>query len=115
MKTTLPGYKHLSVLLLALTLGFWALPAKAQTYGNEWIVPSQTYYKIGTTQNGIHRLTYDWLTTNIPGISAINPQQLKLYRRGQEQSVYVQGEADGTLDAGDFVEFYGQRNDGKLT
>ena len=37
-----------------------------------------------------------------------------MYFRGEEQYIYVEGEADGVLDAGDYIEFYGLGNDGWL-
>ncbi|MGV3586471.1 MAG: C25 family cysteine peptidase [Adhaeribacter sp.] len=84
---------------------------QAQNYGNEWIDYSQTYYKIKVIRNGIHRLDYNFL--NNAGLSAANPQKLQLFRRGKEVPLFVNGETDGRLDAGDYVEFYGERNDGK--
>ena len=99
---------HLFLLLLFFATVF---TARAQTYGNEWINYTQTYYKIKVTRNGIHRLDYNFL--NNAGLSAANPQKLQLFRRGKEVALFVNGENDGRLDAGDYVEFYGERNDGK--
>ncbi|MCX2740147.1 C25 family cysteine peptidase [Pontibacter anaerobius] len=39
---------------------------------------------------------------------------MQLFRRGKEVAIYVAGEADGRLDAQDYMEFYGERNDGVL-
>ncbi|GEO07010.1 hypothetical protein AAE02nite_46740 [Adhaeribacter aerolatus] len=84
---------------------------QGQTFGNEWVNYSQAYYKIKVTRNGIHRLDYNFL--NNAGLSAANPQKLQLFRSGKEVAIVVNGEADGRLDTGDYVEFYGERNDGK--
>lgn len=87
--------------------------AGAQTkFGNEWIDYSQTYYKIKVAKSGLYRLDYTYLSN--AGLSAADPRKLQLWRRGQQVAIQVEGEADGTLNPGDFVEFYGERNDGKL-
>ncbi|WP_147275657.1 hypothetical protein [Adhaeribacter pallidiroseus] len=98
---------------LSLIVLWFGLTAKGQVqYGNEWINYSQTYYKIKVAKSGIYRLDHTYLTN--AGLGSINPQNLQLWRRGQEVAVHVEGEADGTLNPGDYLEFYGERNDGKL-
>ncbi len=87
--------------------------ATAQTtYGNDWIKHDQTYYKIKITQTGLYQLNHDYL--NQLGLAGVNPQNLQLFRRGKEVAIHVAGEADGKLDQQDYVEFYGERNDGVL-
>ena len=89
--------------------------ANAQTpYGNEWLNPAQTYLRIGTTQDGWYRLNAAELRKQGLDLTKIPAQSLQLFRRGQEVAMHVSGEADGRLDSLDFVEFYGQRNDGWL-
>jgi hypothetical protein len=85
--------------------------AQSGPYGNEWIVPSQQYYKVKVTRDGIHRLDYNYLTQ--AGLTGIDPSRLQLWRRGREVAVY-QGGARGVFDANTYLEFYGQRNDGQL-
>ncbi|MCC3159458.1 C25 family cysteine peptidase [Hymenobacter sp. 15J16-1T3B] len=99
-------------LLLALVASGVVARAQSGPYGNEWIVPTQTYYKIKVTQDGIYRLDYTYLTQ--AGLSgAVNPQRLQLWRRGQQVARYIGGNRT-QLDATTYVEFFGQRNDGKL-
>jgi len=87
----------------------------AQTpYGNDWINANQTYYKIKVTQKGIYRLNYTTLNQQIPTLSSINPKNFQLFKNGKEVAIYVQGEDDNTFDSGDFIEFYGEPNDGTL-
>ncbi|WP_082685158.1 C25 family cysteine peptidase [Hymenobacter sedentarius] len=97
--------------LLVLALSGPAALAQSGPYGNEWIVPSQQYYKVRVTQDGIHRLSYQYLTQ--AGLSNIDPSRLQLWRRGREVAVY-QGGARTVFDANTYLEFYGQRNDGQL-
>lgn len=99
--------------VVLLLLGVVITSAQAQaTYGNEWIKHSQTYYKIRVTQTGLHQLDYNYLSQL--GLSDVNPKNLQLYRRGKEVAIYVAGEADGKLDTQDYLEFFGERNDGAL-
>ncbi|GHB67361.1 putative type IX secretion system sortase PorU2 [Persicitalea jodogahamensis] len=92
-----------------------SLSVKAQTsYGNEWLNPSQQYFRIGTTHDGWYRLDARDLQKQGIDLSQIPAKSLQLFRRGQEVAIQVEGEADGTLDSLDYVEFYGQRNDGWL-
>ena len=89
-------------------------PGAAQTtplYGNEWIVPSQQYYKIKVTKDALYRIDQQYLTQ--AGISGLNPQRVQLWRRGRELAIFAGGNQT-TLDATTYFEFYGQRNDGKL-
>ncbi|WP_343049554.1 C25 family cysteine peptidase [Rufibacter quisquiliarum] len=115
MKTpySLP-FTFLTLLFLAVLVGTAVQPSYGQqtTYGNEWINYSQKYYKIKVPATGIYRLDRNYLQA--AGISGVDPRNLQLYRRGQEVAILVSGEADGSFDAGDFLEFYGEKNDGAL-
>lgn len=101
----------LGVLLALLTGGWSAAQAQTGTYGHEWIVPSQSYYKIKITKDAIYRLDQAYLTQ--AGLGTANPQRIQLWRRGQQVAMYGGGNQT-QLDATTFFEFYGQRNDGKL-
>ncbi|WP_205499753.1 putative type IX secretion system sortase PorU2 [Rufibacter psychrotolerans] len=86
--------------------------AQQVTYGNEWINYNQKYYKIKVPTTGIYRLDKAYLQA--AGINGVDPRNFQLYRRGQEVAIHVEGEADGSFDANDFIEFYGEKNDGAL-
>jgi hypothetical protein len=103
----------LSVLLISMTF-----KAKAQDFGNEWIDYDLQYYKIKTAQNEIHRLSYENLLNAIrqqnPGgdLASFDPDNFRLFHRGQEVALRFIGLEDNTFDPGDEIEFYGRRNDG---
>ncbi|RAV98325.1 putative type IX secretion system sortase PorU2 [Pseudochryseolinea flava] len=99
--------------LLFFTLFTAITCANGQT-GNEWIDFGQSYYKVQTAQDGLYRLTYNDLQAAGVPVNAIDPTTLRLFHRGVEQAIYVQGENDAQFDAGDFIDFFGQRNDGTL-
>jgi len=82
--------------------------------GDEWIVGCQEYYKIPVGKEGIYKIDYANLTALGPALENVDPRNFQLFRNGQEQYIYVQGEQDGSFDQGDLIEFYGQKNDGTL-
>src|SRR5690606_30836225 len=75
---------------------------------------NQAYYKVKVTQKGIHRLNYTTLNQQIPTLGNVNPKNFQLFKNGKEVAIYVQGENDNTFDNDDFIEFYGEPNDGIL-
>jgi len=75
-------------------------------------VPSGTAdaYKLEVNQDGIHRVTYSELNAAGLSVSTINPKNFKLYFKGTQIPIHVEGEADNTFDSGDYIEFYGLRH-----
>ncbi|WP_223650529.1 C25 family cysteine peptidase [Hymenobacter psoromatis] len=102
----------LGLLVLAGLLLSPAARAQSGPYGNEWIVPGQTYYKLKVTRDGLYRLDYAYLS-RLSGSAGVAPTQLQLWRRGREVAIYQGGNA-AALDNTTYLEFYGQRNDGQL-
>jgi Peptidase family C25/FlgD Ig-like domain len=87
--------------------------AQAQNLGNEWINYNQQYFKFKITQKGIYQISFtDLKTAGFP--TNINPEKIQLFRRGQEQAIFVKGEEDKRFDETDLIEFYAEGNDGKL-
>lgn len=80
----------------------------AQT--NSWIDYNKTYYKIPISETGMYQVTQAEIIS--AGISGVNPKNFQIYHRGQEQSIFVEGESDNSFDSGDFIQFYAKRNDG---
>ncbi|MFQ5877154.1 MAG: C25 family cysteine peptidase [Acidobacteriota bacterium] len=70
-------------------------------------------FKILVSAAGIYRLDHDYLQANAPEILAADPRTLRLSAEGVEVPISIRdpagadGEADGRLDPGDFLEFYG--------
>lgn len=84
----------------------------AQFLGMEWINYSQQYYKFPITKKGVYHI--DSLTLANAGINvnSFDARNLQIFYRGLQVPLYVQGESDGVLNATDFIEFYGEPNDG---
>lgn len=104
--------QFLFVSVLAFGLQATVQAQSPTPYGNEWIDYNKTYYKLKVVNTGLHRLSHGFLDSL--GLAGTNPQHFQLFRRGKEVAIHVAGEADGRLDREDFIEFYGERNDGRL-
>ncbi|MFH1566935.1 MAG: C25 family cysteine peptidase, partial [Gemmatimonadota bacterium] len=74
----------------------------------EWYAASGPWVKVLVSEDGVYRLTADWLRGLGLDPGAIDPRTLQLYYLGEEQYLHVAGEADGRLDDGDEVLFYGR-------
>ncbi len=92
---------------------FWtATKAAAQMatiYNNEWIDYSRTYFKIKVVEEGLHEIPYNTLAQF--GV-ALDGNSLKMYHNGQE--IPLQISTANTLSDGDYIRFYGEKNDGIL-
>jgi hypothetical protein len=82
--------------------------AFAQTYNNEWIDYSKTYYKFKIGNTGLYRITGNALPAALVATSA---DQLQLWRNGKQVTLYT-SVASGALGSG-YLEFWGEKNDGK--
>lgn len=84
----------------------------AQFLGNEWIDYNQSYYKFPVTQTAIYHIDSTTLANAGIVVSSFDARNLQLFFRGEEIPIYVQGENDGILNGTDFIEFFGEPNDG---
>jgi len=84
----------------------------AQFLGMEWINYGQQYYKFPISKSGVYRI--DSLTLANAGInvSSFDARNLQIFYHGQQIPLYIQGENDGVLNGTDFIEFFGEPNDG---
>ncbi|CCH54024.1 hypothetical protein BN8_03163 [Fibrisoma limi BUZ 3] len=103
--------------LFLLTAFVGRLTAQPLPPGNvpdatQWINYQQTYYKLSIARNGLYRITTaDLQKAGVP-VTTIDPTTVQLFHRGVEQAISVVGEADKRFDTTDYLEFYGQGNDG---
>jgi hypothetical protein len=81
-------------------------------YANHWINFNQTYYRIPIGKDGMYRLTYNDLQTAGFPVASVDPRFIQVFHRGAEQAITLQGQSDAQFNPGDYLEFYGQRNDG---
>jgi len=85
------------------------LQVAAQSYYNEWIDYSKTYYKFKVGATGLYRISSAVLSAN--GLGGVPAQNFQLFRNGQEVPIYT-SQPSGPLGAGDYIEFWGLMNDG---
>ncbi len=98
-------------ILLILLIAISGLSVTAQTfpYNNEWIDYSKTYYKFYVGKTGLYRISQTVLTSN--GIGSVPAEQFQLWRNGREVPIYT-SVPSGPLGGSDFIEFWGEKNDG---
>ena len=82
--------------------------------GNKWFDSSQRYFTFKIGQNGVYRLNYNTLSSHGIPVDDINPKNIQIFKNGEEQYLYVNGQEDNSFDADDFIEFYATKNDGTL-
>ena len=91
--------------------------AQSIPYGNEWIVPSQDYFKIKITSEGIYRIdSLQMVSSQIPAaLRSADHHRIQIFHSGAEQYIYIyDANGNNIINAGDFIEFYGDRNDGSF-
>ena len=79
-------------------------------YNNEWIDYSKTYYKFKVGKTGLYRINQQTLASSLLG--NIPAEQFQLWRNGVQIPIYT-SVATGTIPANGYIEFWGERNDGK--
>ncbi len=118
IRSNLNSMKRRLVLPYALFALLCTLPsggrAWGQTFGHEWINFNQQYWKIPTTETGIYQISRRDLDAAGFPVGTVDPRRIQLFHRGQEQAIFISGEGNAVFDEGDYVQFYGQRNDGTL-
>ncbi|MBL4862439.1 MAG: hypothetical protein JKY09_05415, partial [Crocinitomicaceae bacterium] len=98
----------LCILLVTTTV------AKGQTYGNEWIDYSQTYYSFKIVQDGIYRLDYTTLEAAGIPLGSFQSANIQLFGKQREIPIHVNDGGDNSIDSGDYILFYAEKNDGWL-
>ena len=83
----------------------------AQPYGNEWVEYDKTYFKFNVIQTGLYRVPHSTLVQYIDANDLVG-NNFKLITKGKEIPIYVSN--NGLFGSSDYIEFYGEHNDGKL-
>jgi len=96
------------IILLLLTA--FSLSAGAQSYNNEWIDYSKTYYKFRIGVSGIYRINQAALASI--GLDNVNADHFQLWRNGEQVPIYTSTQ-NAPLGGGGYIEFWADNNDGK--
>ena len=99
----------MKIFLLAILL-ITGLLARSQSYNNEWINYNNTYYKFKVGATGLYRISQP--TLNSIGIGNTAAEQFQLWRNGRQVPIYTSVQL-GPLGTNDYIEFWGEMNDGK--
>lgn len=91
------------------------------------VLSSGNWYKISTTTNGIHKISYTDLQSYGINPNLIDPRDIKIYGNGggmleqinsapktndlEEIAIKIIGESDGIFNTTDYILFYGQAPD----
>ncbi len=105
--------KFLKVFLLFGCLSFCNF-LKAQSFGNEWIIPSQKYVKIKISDEGLFGIDVNQIVQSGLITQNIDPKKFQLFNKGKEVAILVTGDADNVFDGNDKIIFYGKPNDASL-
>ena len=95
---------------LFIVLLTWSGFVQAQSLNNEWIDYNKTYYKFFVGSNGLYRINQSVLAGL--GIGNTPAEQFQLWRNGEQVPVFT-SVPTGLLGAADFIEFFGEMNDGR--
>jgi hypothetical protein len=98
----------------------------SRSYASNSILATGNWYKIAVKDEGIYRLTADFLRNLGLDVNTLNPKNIRIYGNGGmslpqknlesrpddllENAIQVIGEADGKLDNTDYVLFYAPGN-----
>ncbi|WP_300601180.1 C25 family cysteine peptidase [Niabella sp.] len=96
--------------LFTIGLLIFSIVAHAQQFGNEWIDYNKTYYKFKVAANGLYRIPAATLAA--ANLGTADASSFQLWNNGVEVPLYI-SVSSGPLGAGDYIEFWGQMNDGK--
>ncbi len=106
MKKLTLSFLTLALLSTALLLAIRPESARAEN--------AALRLRIGVTHDGVTRITPTDLQNAGVDVSTIDPRTFALSSQGQPVAIRVAGEADGSFDAGDSIEFFGQKFHGSL-
>lgn len=101
---------------------------RTDEFASQSVLKDGTFYKIAVTQDGMHKITYDFLKNELKlDIDKTDPRLISLWGNTNgmlpelvgaskpddlvEIPIQLSGEADGKFESGDFILFYGQGPD----
>jgi hypothetical protein len=95
-----------------------------RSYADNSVLRSGDWYRIAARETGIYRISYQDLEDMGIDPAQIDPRSIRIYGNGNgmleeanslprkddlmENSIFIEGESDGSFDAGDYILFYGE-------
>lgn len=96
--------------ILLFLLLLFSLSAGAQVFNNEWIDYNKTYYKFKVATTGLYRISQTALAS--AELENSNANDFQLWKNGKQVPIYTSVQ-NAPLSAADYIEFWGEANDGK--
>ncbi len=84
-----------------------AKPTQGEIDGG-WYDPTKKWLKVLVEEENIHKIDRVWFERRLLDVDSMDPRTLRMFLDGEEQSLYVEGEEDGSFDAADFLLFFGR-------
>lgn len=100
-----------------------ARTARSRTYKYNSVLRSGDWFKVGITEDGVYKLTYEQLQSLGMNVTNLSASQLRLFGNGgrmlpfdnsveriddlDENAIVVVDGGDGAINAGDYILFYG--------
>lgn len=95
-----------------------------RTYTSSSVLSSGTWYKIGVTRTGIHKISYDLLKSLGIDPATLDPGRIRIFGNGGamlsfrnadarpddllENSIWIEGAGDNAFNPNDYILFYGE-------
>ena len=91
----------------------------SQSFGNEWINYNQQYFHFPIVETGLYRLDFETINNHLinlgVSINNIPHNNFQVFGKEKEISLYIKdNNNNGFLDSLEYIEFYGEKNDGWL-
>ena len=86
----------------------------SQVYGNEWINYNQKYFKFNIINSGVYKLDYTTLNASGIPLTTFQSDNIQIFGREKEVPLYIKDGGDSSIDPGDYILFYAEKNDGWL-
>ena len=74
---------------------------------NDWYNPQYTYYKLSIDKEGVYALDYNELANAGIPVQSLDLGRLKIFNRGEEIPIRIEGQQGATFDPGNIIYFYG--------
>jgi len=97
-------------IILSIFAFFFITTIVFSQLNNSWIDYSKTYYKFPLAKDTLCRINQPVLVA--AGLGAVPAENFQLWRNGKQVRIYT-SLATGVLGASDYIEFWGEMNDGK--
>ncbi len=79
---------------------------------SSWIDYTKDYIKLKIANDGLYRITFTDLIGYGINPASINPKTFKIFYKGSQIPIHLNGENDLSFDSNDYIEFYSERNYG---